>query len=126
MTGLTGLAGLRGVREIVPFILSSAFSAASPCTRKKRWKTRAPRGNVSRMSTLTVTLDDETARLVEKAAQVVNQPVEDWLRESICQAAAEVVNTGKTASCRISPLHPGAMQLAPNFDAPLEESAPFV
>jgi len=84
------------------------------------------RGKVKRVSTLTISLDDETARLVEKAAQVVNQPVEDWLRESIGQAAARAAKTEKAAPTRISPLHPGAMQLAPDFNAPLEEFAPYV
>jgi hypothetical protein len=78
------------------------------------------------MSTLTIRLDDETARLVEKAAQAADQPLEDWLRENIYQAAAGAVNTGKAASRRISPLHPGAMQPAPDFNAPLEEFAPYV
>jgi hypothetical protein len=78
------------------------------------------------VSTLTISLDDETARLVEKAAQVVNQPVEDWLRESIGQAAARTVKTVKAASGRISPLHPGAMQPTPDFNAPLEEFARYV
>jgi hypothetical protein len=64
--------------------------------------------------------------LVGKAAQAVGQPLEDWLRENICQAAAGAVNTGKAASHRISPLHPGAMQPAPDFNAPLEEFAPYV
>ena len=36
------------------------------------------------MSTLTIKLDDGAARLVEQAAQTVNQPLEHWLRESIC------------------------------------------
>ena len=78
------------------------------------------------MSTLTIKLDDELARLVEKAAEVTNQPLEHWLRESISQAAVRTV-TGATASLpRISPLHPGAMQPAPDFDSPLEEFAPYV
>jgi hypothetical protein len=40
------------------------------------------------MSTLTIELDDEAARLVAKAAQAVKQPLEHWLRQSICPAAA--------------------------------------
>ena len=78
------------------------------------------------MSTLTIKLDDDDARLVAKAAQVTNQPLEHWLRESICQAAARAVNRAETAHSRVSPLHPGAMQLAPDFNAPLAEFAPYV
>ena len=78
------------------------------------------------MSTLTIRLDDQAARLVEQAAQVANQPLEQWLRESICQAATRTVNRAKVDSARISPLHPGAMLPAPDFNAPLEEFAPYV
>ena len=79
-----------------------------------------------RMSTLTIELDDDAARLVAKAAQVTNQPLERWLRESICQAAARTVNRAGAAHDRISPLHPGAMEPAPDFNAPLEEFVPYV
>lgn len=78
------------------------------------------------MSTLTIQLDDDAARLVAEAAQVTNQPLENWLRESICQVAACTVNTAKSAVRRVSPLHPGAMQPAPDFNAPLEEFVPYV
>ena len=78
------------------------------------------------MSTLTIKLDDDDARLVEKAAQAAAQPLERWLRESICQAAAHAVNGTKPAQQRISPLHPGAMEPAPDFNAPLEEFGPHV
>jgi hypothetical protein len=78
------------------------------------------------MSTLTIQLDDDAARLVAQAAQVTQQPLEHWLRESICSAAASAVNNAKSASRRVSPLHPGAMQPAPDFNAPLEEFAPYV
>ncbi len=78
------------------------------------------------MSTLTIKLDDDTARLVEKAAQTVNQPLEHWLRESICQAATRTVSGANTAPRRISPLHPGAMNPAPDFNAPLEEFGSYV
>ncbi len=78
------------------------------------------------MSTLTIQLDDDAARLVAEAAQASKQPVESWLRESICQAAARAVNGAKSAIHRVSPLHPGAMQPAPDFNAPLEEFAPYV
>ena len=78
------------------------------------------------MSTLTIKLDDEAARLVEKAAQEMNQPLEHWLRESICEAAWRTVNRAKAISPRLSPLHPGAMQLSPDFNSPLEEFAPYV
>ena len=78
------------------------------------------------MSTLTIKLDDDAARLVAKAAQVTNQPLEHWLHESICQAAARTVNRANAAPHRVSPLHPGTMQPAPDFNAPLEEFAPYL
>ena len=78
------------------------------------------------MSTLTIQLDDDTARLVREAAEMADQPLELWLREKVCQAAARTVNGAKSAVRRVSPLHPGIMQLAPDFNAPLEEFAPYV
>lgn len=78
------------------------------------------------MSTLTIQLDDDAARLVAEAAQVAKQPLEDWLRENICKAAAHAVNGTKLVARRVSPLHPGAMQPALDFNAPLEEFAPYV
>lgn len=77
------------------------------------------------MSTLTIQLDDDTARLVREAAQVADQPLESWLREQVSQAAVRTVNGTKSAVRRVSPLHPGAMQPAPDFNAPLEEFAPY-
>jgi hypothetical protein len=78
------------------------------------------------VSTLTIQLDDDTARLVREAAEMADQPLELWLREKVCQAAARTVNGAKSAVRRVSPLHPGIMQLAPDFNAPLEEFAPYV
>lgn len=78
------------------------------------------------MSTLTISLDDDAARLVQAAAQSVNQPVEHWVRESICQAAARTVRAEPARTRRIAPLHPGAMQPTPDFNAPLEEFASHV
>jgi len=78
------------------------------------------------MSTLTIKLDDEAARLVAQAAQTVNQTLEEWVQESLCQAAARAVNVAKPSTRRISPLHPGAMTVAPDFNAPLEEFAAYV
>lgn len=78
------------------------------------------------MSTLTIQLDDDAARLVQAAARVVNQPVERWLRESICQMAERTVNGALGAVRRVAPLHPGAMQPTPDFNEPLEEFAPYV
>jgi hypothetical protein len=63
--------------------------------------------------------------MVAEAAQVMNQPLENWLRESICLAAARTVNSAKSADRRVTPLHPGAMQPAPDFNAPLNEFAPY-
>ena len=77
------------------------------------------------MSTLTIQLDDDAVRLVAEAAQAVNQPLDEWLRRSVCEAAAQTVNHAKASTRRISPLHPGAMQTAPDFNAPLEEFAPY-
>ena len=78
------------------------------------------------MSTVTIQLDDEATRLVAEAARATNQPVESWLRESICRLAASTVNSAKSAVRRISPLHPGAMQPAADFNGPLEEFASYV
>lgn len=78
------------------------------------------------MSTLTIQLDDDAARMVREAAQMADQPLESWLRDKVCEAAARTVNGGKSAVRRVSPLHPGAMQAAPDFSAPLEEFAPYV
>jgi hypothetical protein len=78
------------------------------------------------MSALTIQLDDEAARLVREAAQMSDQPLEFWLREKVCQAAARAVNGAKSGVRRISPLHPGVIQLAPDFNASLEEFAPYV
>jgi hypothetical protein len=41
-------------------------------------------------------------------------------------AAARAVNGEKPPVRRVSPLHPGVMQPAPDFNAPLEELAPYV
>ena len=78
------------------------------------------------MSTVTINLDDDVARLAQAAAQAVNQPLEHWVRESICQMAERTVKNTKTVVRRVSPLHPGAMQAAPDFNAPLEEFNPYV
>ncbi len=78
------------------------------------------------MRTVTIQLDDDAARLVAEAAQATNQPLENWLRESICRAAANTLNGAKSAKRRVAPLHPGAMQPTPDFNAPLEEFAPYV
>ena len=78
------------------------------------------------MSTVTIHLDDEAARLVQAAARAVNQPLEHWLRESILQMAERTVNSAKASAPRVSPLHPGAMQTTPDFNAPLEEFAPYI
>lgn len=77
------------------------------------------------MSTLIIQLDDETARLVREAAQMADRSLESWLREKVSQAAARTVNGTKSAVRRVSTLHPGAMQPAPDFNAPLEEFAPY-
>ncbi|MCI0538533.1 MAG: hypothetical protein L0Z50_25275 [Verrucomicrobiales bacterium] len=78
------------------------------------------------MSTLTIQLDDDAARLVAEASQAAKQPLEDWLRDNICRAAALAVNGAKSVARRVSPLHPGAMQPGLDFNAPLEEFAPYV
>ena len=78
------------------------------------------------MSTLTIQLDDHTARLVAEAAQAANQPLEHWLRESVSEAATRTINRARPEIPRVSPLHPGAMHTTPDFDAPLEEFAPYV
>ncbi len=76
------------------------------------------------MSTLTIDLDDDATRLVQEAARAVNQPVRDWARNSICQAAARTVAV-TARSRRISPLHPGAIQPAADFNEPMDEFAAY-
>jgi hypothetical protein len=56
---------------------------------------------------------------------MADQPLESWLREKVCQAAARTVNGTKSGVRRVSPLHPGAMQPALDFNTPLEEFAPY-
>ena len=51
------------------------------------------------VSTLTIQLDDDAARTENGAQPAVH---------------------------RVSPLHPGVMQLAPDFNAPLEEFTPRI
>jgi hypothetical protein len=77
------------------------------------------------MSTLRIDLDDEAASLVQRAAAAQNRSIEDWLRDNIQQAAARVVGSAQPTSHRVSPLHPGAMQPASDFNEPLEEFAPY-
>ena len=79
-----------------------------------------------RMNTLTITLGEEAAQLVRKAAESVNQPVEDWVRESICKAAARAVNTQECGTRRIAPLHPDAMNPAHDFNASTEEFQRYI
>ncbi|MBI5383790.1 MAG: hypothetical protein HZA90_03795 [Verrucomicrobia bacterium] len=54
--------------------------------------------------------------------------MEHWLRDNIRQAALRSVAGAQAAppAARVMPLHPGAMQAAPDFNAPLEEFAPYV
>ena len=63
------------------------------------WKRRSGPGRVFPVSTLTIQLDDDAAR---------------------------TVNGAQSAVRRVSPLHPGVMQLAPDFNAPLEEFTPRI
>jgi hypothetical protein len=93
---------------------------------RRELKTAIDKGNILDMSTLTIKLDDDAARLVAEAARAVNQPLEDWLRESICQAAERTVQNSKPGVNRIYPLHPSAMQPTSDFNAPLEEFDPYV
>lgn len=109
-----------------PAGLRAAQMARLGAHRKMGWKTCSVKGNLARVSTLTIQLDDEAARQVAEAARAANQPLEHWLRASIQQVAAQTVGSAKAAVGRISPLHPGAMQTAPDFNAPLEEFAPYV
>ncbi len=76
------------------------------------------------MSTLTIDLDDDTARLVQEAARAADQSVAEWLRHKVCEAAA--FSRQPSTPQRISPLHPGAIQAAPDFNAPMEEFAAYV
>lgn len=76
------------------------------------------------MNSLTIDLDDDADRLVREAARAVNQPLGVWARDSLCRAAARAVEPAAPAR-RVSPLHPGAMQPSADFNAPMEEFAPY-
>jgi hypothetical protein len=76
------------------------------------------------MSTLTIDLDSETARLVEEAARVAKQPIQEWVRLSISQAAAREVRAAEPLR-RVAPLHPNAMVAADDFNNPLEQFEPY-
>jgi hypothetical protein len=56
----------------------------------------------------------------------VDQPLDLWLRESLRQVAERAVNGTSAARQRVSPLHPGAIRTAPDFNAPLEEFGPYI
>lgn len=43
------------------------------------------------MSTLTITLDDNEARLLERAARSEHQPVETWAKHRLRRAAGELL-----------------------------------
>ena len=66
------------------------------------------------MSTLTIQLDDDAARLVQEAAQMADQPLEFWLRDKVCQAAACTVKSTKPAIHRVTPLPQPAPAERPN------------
>lgn len=78
------------------------------------------------MSKIIIELDDATARTVRDAAQAAQQPVENWAREKICQAARLAAGVRKQGRVRSFPLHPGAMEIMPGFKDPLEEFSPYV
>jgi len=77
------------------------------------------------MSKITIELNEEAAQTVFEAAQAAHQPVENWARETICQAAARAISAGKNGRPRVFPLHPGAMEIIPGFNDPLEEFSPY-
>jgi hypothetical protein len=74
--------------------------------------------NVARMNTLTIQLDEDAARMVEEASKASNQPLEQWLRENICQAATRTMNPATPSpSQALTPLNP-------DYDPFFEEFAP--
>jgi hypothetical protein len=93
-----------------------------------RWKADYLPVMIGRMNTLTIDLDDSAAHLVQQAARAANQPVVEWVRHSICEAAARSMKgvPNDVRANRVSPLHPEALQPAVDFNAPLEEFAPYV
>jgi hypothetical protein len=78
------------------------------------------------MSTLTIAMEDDAIRLAQEAARLSDQSLEHWLRDNIRLAALRVVTVPPAVDQkRIAPLHPGAMQPAADFNAPLDEFAPY-
>ena len=73
-----------------------------------------------------VELDDEAAEAIKVAAESAKKPLQQWLRESLCRAAAMALHDPSFTVARVSPLHPGAMQATADFNAPLEEFAAYV
>lgn len=60
------------------------------------------------MSTLTITLDDHAARLVEDAARAESKPIEDWLAEHVrLEAARSVAFSRLEADARAHGYPPG-------------------
>jgi hypothetical protein len=77
------------------------------------------------VSKLLLNLDEETARMAECAARQANQTLEQWLCANIRAAALSMATTVPPVR-RIAPLHPGAMRPSADFNAPLNEFAPYV
>lgn len=76
------------------------------------------------MTTITIELDDRSARLIQEAASLANKSVDEWVRDSIFQAAVRTA-TGAPRTERICGLHPGAIEMAPDFNDPLPEFEPY-
>ena len=52
------------------------------------------------MSTLTITLEDSDARLLEMAARKEHQPVETWARVRLRRAAGDLLQNGEAEAAR--------------------------
>ncbi len=55
------------------------------------------------MSTLTITLEDSEARLLELAARKEHQPVEAWARVRLRRAAGDLLQNGEEPAARFAP-----------------------
>lgn len=108
--------------------MAQGHNAFHPAPLEMMLQLSARRLSIFRVSTFTITVEDDAACLAQEAARLAHQPLEHWLRDNIRQAALRTVAgtpAGRSAP-RVAPLHPGAMQPTADFNAALEEFAPYL